>query len=120
MNIIEFHMVGGLIWMVVLSLLLVIIIGLTVYTFIGNALAYSKWSEVLKQVGGLALAWGAFSTLVAFFQAFGDLERSPEPIPFNVIMGGLKVAIITTLYGFGIFLFSQLTLIVLKLKKTDK
>jgi hypothetical protein len=116
MSLFEFHYVGGLSWMSTLSLLLIIIIGLSIYVFAGNQERYAKWNEWIKQVGGFALAFGAFSTLVAFFQAFGDLAATPVEIPFQVIMGGLKVALITVLYGFGIFLFSQVCSFVLKLK----
>jgi biopolymer transport protein ExbB/TolQ len=48
------------------------------------------------------------------FFAFGDLERMKETLPFNVIMGGLKVALITTLYGLIIFLISLFSFIGLK------
>lgn len=114
MDLFEFLYVGGLPWMITLSLLLVIIIGLSIYVFIGNSERYSRLNEWIKQVGGFALAFGAFSTLVAFFQAFRDL--SVMSVPFEHIMGGLQVALITVLYGFGIFLFSQVCLFALKFK----
>jgi len=120
MSIFEFHYIGGMSFMIPLSIVLIAIIGLIILTVVRGETVNSKWVEAIKQLGGFALAWGAFSTLVGFYQAFSDLAQMKEMLPLNVIMGGLKVALITTLYGFGIFLFSQLALIVLKLKKADK
>jgi biopolymer transport protein ExbB/TolQ len=74
-----------------------------------------KLIEIGKQLSGLALALGVFGTVAGLFQAFDALENSPEIIPFQVIMGGLKVALITALYGLLVFCVSQLTYIVLKL-----
>ena len=71
--------------------------------------------EAIKQIGGLALAWGTFSTIAGFFQAFEALEEIKEMLPFQVIMGGMKVALITVLYGFIIFILSMLAYIIFKL-----
>jgi hypothetical protein len=120
MNIYEFHYIGGMPFMVPLSIVLIAIIGLIILAAIRGASISSKWIEAIRQLGGFALAWGAFSTLVGLYQAFSDLERMQEMLPLNIIMGGLKVALTTTLYGFGIFLFSQLALIVLKLRKANQ
>lgn len=117
MSIFEFHYVGGMPFMTPMSVILIAIVGIIILTLIRGEDSKSKWFEVIKQLGGFALAWGAFSTLVGLYEAFSDLEQMKETLPFNVIMGGLKVAMITTLYGFGIFLFSQLALLILRLKK---
>lgn len=74
-----------------------------------------KWIEAIKQIGGLAAGYGAFSTLIGLFFAFRALEESKEIIPFQVIMGGLKVGLITVLYGLIIFCISLLAYIILKL-----
>lgn len=108
--------------MLPLTIILLINICLIVYVAYFNLNKKSiqtKWLETIKQLGGFALAWGAFSTLIGLFYAFGALEASKEVIPFPVIMGGLKVALITSLYGFGIFHFSFLAIIILRLTKKD-
>jgi hypothetical protein len=122
MNIIEFHYVGGLIWMIFLSLTLVVNIILIVRV----AIFYSQQKQVnknyldlIRQIGGFALAFGAFSTLVAFFQAFRDLSAMAEMIPIQHIYGGLQVALITVLYGFGIFLFTLVALMGLNFLKKE-
>ena len=120
MNIIDFHLTGGLPFMAILTITLMAMLGLIVYSFVQKESLHPKWIEAIKQLGGFALAWGAFSTLVGFYAAFSDLSAMTETLPFNVIMGGIKVALITTLYGFGIFLFSQLALLVLRLMKSNR
>lgn len=119
MSIIDFHLIGGLPYMALLTIVLITIIGLMIYSIVRKETLNPKWIEAIKQLAGFALAWGTFSTLVGLFQAFGDLEQTQDIIPFNVIMGGLKVALITALYGFGIFLFTHVCLIVLKLTKKE-
>lgn len=120
MNIIDFHLIGGLPFMVILTFTLLAIFGCIVLSFIRPEDQQKKWSEAIKQLGGFALAWGAFSTLVGLYQAFEDLSTMEVMLPLNVIMGGLKVALITTLYGFGIFLFSQAFLMVRKATKKER
>jgi hypothetical protein len=71
--------------------------------------------EAIKQIGVLALAWGTFSTIAGLFQAFDALEAIKEMLPFQVIMGGMKVALITVLYGLIIFCLSMIAYIILKL-----
>jgi hypothetical protein len=122
MNLIEFHMVGGLPWMLVLSAILVT--NLILIIRIGMAelrqkSVSAKLMEVTKQLGGFALAFGAWSTLVAFFQAFRDLSAMAEMIPIQHIYGGLQVALITVLYGFGIFLFTMAALTGISLLKKE-
>lgn len=120
MSIVDFYISGGLEYMHVLSAILLLNIVLIVYVIYGQVRkeeVHAKLFETIQQLGGFALAWGAFSTLVGLFQAFSDLAMMKETLPFQVIMGGLKVALITSLYGFGIFHFSILAVIILKLTK---
>lgn len=114
MSIYEFHSVGGMPYMLPLSICLIINLVLMVLTIAATVRGQPqsvKKIELIRQVGIFALAWGAFGTLVGLFRAFGDISRSTETIPWQVISGGLKVGLITVLYGFGIFLFTMAALI---------
>ena len=62
-------------------------------------------------------AFGAFGTLVGLFFAFGALEAMKETLPFNVISGGLKVALIAVLYGLIVYIITLIAYIILKLLK---
>jgi hypothetical protein len=98
----DMHMTGGPLFMFPLSLLFFINIGILVYVLI--AIVQKKpfktyWLESIKQIGGLAAAFGTWSTIFGLFMAFDALESSKDIIPFPVIMGGLKVALITVLWA---------------------
>lgn len=112
------HIEGGSFYM--FSLLLLFVLNICIFIYVLIAVLQKKqinlkWLEAIKQIGGLAAAWGTYSTLIGLFYAFDALEGSKDVIPFQVIMGGLKVALITVLYGLIIFCLSLLAYIVLKL-----
>lgn len=70
--------------------------------------------EFIKHIGLLAFVWGIFGTMVGLYEAFSDLSRMTEALPFPVIMGGLKVALITALFGSIIFIISMLAYLALR------
>jgi hypothetical protein len=112
------HIVGGMRYMLPLSLMALVNIAIfifIVFSGIKKNPIHPNWLESIKQIGALAAAWGTWSTIAGLFQAFDALEASPEIIPFQVIMGGMKVAVITVLYGLLIFCVSMLAYIILKL-----
>lgn len=122
MSLSDFYISGGIEYMHVMTIILLLNIVLIIYVALFNAqkkVIHDKWIETIKQLGGFALAWGAFSTLVGLFQAFGDLSTSQEVLPFQVIMGGLQVALITVLYGFCVFHFSIFAVIILRLTRKE-
>lgn len=115
---IDLHFDGGPIFMIPLSLMLIVIIGLVIYSILGLVKKKSlvtKYVEAIKQIGAMAAVFGALSTLIGLMQAFNYLENSTEVTPFQVIMGGMKVAIVTALYGLFIFFVSMLAYIIFKL-----
>ncbi len=103
--------------MVPLSILLTINIGLVIYSIfrLSQKRDVSKFVEAVRQIGVLAAVFGAASTILGLFQAFGALSRGNQVWPFQVIMGGMRVAVITAMYGLFIFCFSLLSYIILKL-----
>lgn len=118
MSLSELYVAGGTEYMHAVSIPFIanlILIIITVLQIVQKKHVNEKLIEIGKQLGGLALALGVFGTVAGLFQAFDALENSKDIIPFQVIMGGLKVALITALYGLLVFCFSQLAYIVLKL-----
>ena len=115
---VDLYLGGGPIFMFPLSLMLIVIIGLTIYSIFGLAQKKSlapKYVEAIKQIGAMAAVFGALCTLIGLMQAFDWLENHKEGASFQVIMGGMKVAIITAMYGLFIFFVSMLAYIILKL-----
>ncbi|HNV29234.1 MAG TPA: MotA/TolQ/ExbB proton channel family protein [Cyclobacteriaceae bacterium] len=115
---IDLHIEGGIYFMFPLFLMLMVNLCIIVYLLISRIQKKqfnTKWLEAIKQIGGLAAVWGVFGTIVGLFNAFDALEAIKEMLPFQVIMGGLKVAVITAIYGLSIYCISMLTYIIFKL-----
>jgi hypothetical protein len=116
----DLNIQGGMPFMLILNVLLVANLGLIIYVtaaFIRQRQVDGRLLETIKQVGGLAAAWGTWSTILGLFYAFDAIEGSKEIIPFPVISGGLKVAVLTVLYGLIIFCHSLIAYIGLNLSK---
>lgn len=117
MNLSELHTQGGTIWMIPIDIsfaaAIVLFVMLISRRLTGKETPAS-WLEALRHLGGLSLALGAFGTLAGFFQALGALEEIKEGLPFYVIAGGLKVALITVLYGCVVYILALLSYIILK------
>jgi flagellar motor component MotA len=105
----DIYLAGGVVYMHPLSAILISILMLTiilVLRWVQTKQLRERSVETIRQLGMVALAWGVFSTVLGFFQALAFLSELKDPLPFHVIMGGLKVAMITTLYGFIILFVS--------------
>jgi drug/metabolite transporter (DMT)-like permease len=116
-RIIDIYIAGGVEYMHPVTIILLFNLGVIVYVIVCvvRKREFNKnWLEAVKHFSGFAVAFGVFGTLVGLFLAFDVLEKSA--IPFQVIMGGLKVALINTLYGLIVFFISMLAYIVLKLR----
>ncbi len=117
-SLIDLHIEGGILFTFPLLLMLITNVCIIIYllfTRIQKKQFNSKWLEAIKQIGGLAVAWGTWSTIYGLLQIFKAIESASETIPQEVIAGGLQVALITILYGILIFCISLLIYIILKL-----
>jgi biopolymer transport protein ExbB/TolQ len=117
-SLIDLHTEGGIVFMVPLSLMLILILCLTLYSVfsvVQKNVLMPKHVEAIKQIGILAAVFGILSTIIGLFQAFDVLGSSKQTWPFQVIMGGMKVAIITAMYGLFILCLSMIAYIILKL-----
>ena len=61
----------------------------------------------IKQVGLFGLVVGVLGQLIGLFEAFEAIELAGD-ITLAMVAGGIRVSMITTLYGFLIFVFSFL------------
>lgn len=119
----ELHNTGGTVFMTPITLLALIIIGIAAYILISSfqkKQISDQWLESIKQIGGLAAVWGTWSTLIGLLMAFNAIENSPEEIPFKVICGGMKVALLTVLYGVLVYCFALLFYIILRMFRIGK
>ena len=118
MSFTEFHLMGGTLFMTVLSISLSAIIGTTILNIVrlskNNYNPTSQYMVIgdIKAIGIFAIVWGIFGQSIGLFSAMQAIEAAADISP-AMIYGGLKVSFITTLYGMFIFLFSWLITILM-------
>ena len=118
MSFTEFHWMGGTLFMSVLSISLATIIGTTILNIVRLTKDnYNPTNQYLvindiKAIGIFAIVWGVFGQSIGMFSALQAIEAAGDISP-AMIYGGLKVSMITTLYGTFIFLFSWLITILM-------
>lgn len=86
---------GGPVFMSILTLLLVLLF-----------VAAWKAPAWVKELGKMAPVVGIFSMLLGFNQMFSYIIDATDSVPFPVICGGMKVALIPMLYGLIIYFIS--------------
>ena len=103
---------GGPLFMSILTILLVIMTVWIVYhlvrVFQSQQLNREKALRKLtygRSIGLFALIVGILGQLIGFYDAFSAIERMGDVSP-ALVYGGIKVSMITTLYGITIYLFS--------------
>ena len=102
MRLFQLFIEGGSLFMTILTIEFILLI-----------LAAWKAPAWVKEIGIIALVTGILSTLLGLHQAF-DAIKEAGGIPVPILCGGLKVALIPTLYGILIFLVSLVIRIVQK------
>ena len=118
----ELHLQGGLEYMLPLSLMLLILIGLIAYVSYSLASGKNlsiKWLEIIKQIGMLALAWGVLSTVIGLFAMFKSLQALKQVPSLEMMMGGLQALLIALLYALIIFIISLLAYLILRWKTNN-
>jgi hypothetical protein len=112
---------GGPLFMGILTALLIILLAVTVYfaTTIASGRASGKPNfrhqlTYLKSIGLFIMITGILGQLIGLMEAFKAIERVGDISP-PIMAGGLKISMITTLYGILIYLFSILTWFLLDL-----
>lgn len=105
---------GNVIFMGILTLLLLIIIAVAIYRAIPilknnieHATTFRHQLTQIKSLGLLALVFGILFQLMGLYQMFSAIEQMGDVSPV-ILAGGLKVSMISTVYGVIIFVFSYL------------
>lgn len=96
----------------ILTVILIILVAWAVYHFlpvlVKKEINISKTAsrfKYLKTIGTFGLVTGFLGQLIGLYQVFDIVEREGN-VPVSLWLGGVKVTIITTMYGALIFLFS--------------
>ncbi len=108
----EWFIMGGSLFMSILTILLVIIFAVSVYYALaiasGKAAEKANFKHQLKYIKSLGLftaITGILGQLIGLFSAFTAIEAYNDISP-AIMAGGLKVSMITTLTGIVIYLIS--------------
>lgn len=103
---------GGPFFMGILTLILFILILVFVADMlilfrgsIRDELKIKERLSMVKSVGLMGLVIGIFGQLIGLYEAFGAIQEIGDVSP-ALLAGGLRVSLITTLYGISIFILS--------------
>jgi biopolymer transport protein ExbB/TolQ len=122
MRIIEWHVEGGLIYMLTLSTLLIInliLIGKFFYSsYARKDVQNSKQLLAIKFIGVFAISFGIFAQTISLTQIFEAIEAAGE-VSQALLVGGLEISMYTTVYGLFIFLISYFCWFLLKQKVSN-
>lgn len=122
----ELFYMGGTLFMGTLTLIFLIVLILAIRTWM--KFSSGDWDisttrrnlSYVKSTGILALVVGVLGQLIGLYSAFIAIEEMKE-IPPAMLAGGLKVSMITTLYGTLIFIISLLIWLLMdSMLKEDK
>lgn len=91
-----------------MSILTIILLGVLV--------SYWKFPNWTKELGILALATGVLGQIIGLYSAFKGIEQMGE-VSQSMMVGGLKVSTITTMYGILIYIISVLLRLLKKVKR---
>ncbi len=105
---------GGPLFMGILTIVFIVMLAWAIYHFhpvlLKQKIDVSKKLSTLKHIktiGSFALVTGILGQLVGLYGAFEAVEQAGGVV-VPILMGGLKVSMIPTIYGVLIFLISLL------------
>ncbi len=110
----DLFVMGGTLFMGILTVLLVIVLAISVYFAViissGKAEARKNFRHQLsyiKSTGLFTMITGILGQLIGLVMAFDAIQNAGDISP-SLVAGGLKVSMITTIYGICIYLLSIL------------
>ena len=106
---------GGVLFMSLLSIELLVMTIFVIKSFLAKE-DKQKHVDTAKSVGLLALVTGVLGQLIGLYDALKAIEVMGQVSP-AMLAGGIKVSMITTLYGLLIYVISLLSYIGIKILK---
>jgi biopolymer transport protein ExbB/TolQ len=104
---------GGPAFMSVIYLMWIAVIILTIrflviYSKDKQSLKLKRSNEAILFLGSLTFLIGIFGQTIGIFGALSSIQAAGNIAP-ALIAGGLRVSMLTTMYGFGLILISGIT-----------
>lgn len=111
---------GGPLFMGILTLIFFALVVQTVITFIqaDRKVRFDTNCSLIRGIGLFGLIFGILGQLIGLYEAFDAIQQVGDISP-ALVAGGIKISMITTLYGFAIFLVAQLIWLVFQYTKKE-
>ncbi len=106
---------GGTTFMYPLLLMLLICLALIVKAFLKGD-SDGKTQKLISSISLFALVWGTLGHLIGMVAALDTLSLNSD-IAYEVLAGGIKVGLLSPIFGMVVFLIARLGIIGLILKK---
>lgn len=105
---------GGPLFMYPILIVILVILTLLVISLMGKR-AKRATSEIIGHLSLFAMMWGFLGSTLGLITAFDAIEGSGN-ISQPMMAGGLKVALLCTLFGLFTFVIGRLSMLVLTIK----
>jgi hypothetical protein len=102
---------GGPLFMYTTLILLFVILALLIRAFLKKE-ARAKSLKLVSSISLFALVWGFLGQMIGLISAFDAIEAAGDISP-AMLAGGLKIAILSPLFGMFTFLVARLGIILL-------
>lgn len=106
---------GGPLFMYTTLFLLIVIIALLLRGFV-KPTTRDKTITLVSSISLFVLVWGFLGQMLGFISAFDAVQAAGDVSP-SMLAGGLKVAILSPLFGMIVFLIARIGIIILNLLK---
>tara|TARA_R110002073_G_scaffold279026_1_gene442787 strand:- start:17958 stop:18356 length:399 start_codon:yes stop_codon:yes gene_type:complete len=102
---------GGPLFMYTTLILLIVIVALIVKAFLKKG-KNTKEIKLISSISLFVLVWGFLGQMIGLIGAFDAIEAQGNVAP-SVLAGGIKVAILSPLFGMVVFLIARMGIIAL-------
>ncbi|MDV7187648.1 MotA/TolQ/ExbB proton channel family protein [Lutibacter sp. TH_r2] len=106
---------GGPLFMYTTLFLLIVILALLIRGFIKTK-ARQKTITLVSSISLFVLVWGFLGQMIGLITAFDAIEAAGDISP-AMLAGGLKIAILSPLFGMVVFLIARIGIIILNVLK---
>jgi hypothetical protein len=106
---------GGPLFMYTTLFLLIVILALLIRGFLKPTIR-EKIITLVSSISLFALVWGFLGQMIGLIEAFDAIQAMGDISP-ALLAGGLKVAILSPLFGMFVFLIARVGIIILNILK---
>lgn len=106
---------GGPLFMYTTLTLLIVIIALLIRGFV-KPTTRDKTVTLVSSISLFVLVWGFLGQMLGLISAFDAVQAAGDVSP-SMLAGGLKVAILSPLFGMIVFLIARIGIIILNILK---